>query len=79
MILLASLCYAAGSLLIKHRAAGIPPVAVAASNMAIASLVTLPLALASPPGRGARPGDRGLPAGARRGRDRRRVPLLLHC
>ena len=50
MILLASLCYAAGSLLIKHRAAGIPPVAVAASNMAIASLVTLPLALAAPPG-----------------------------
>jgi drug/metabolite transporter (DMT)-like permease len=49
MILLASLCYAAGSLLIKHRAAGIPPVAVAASNMAVASLVTLPLVLVSPP------------------------------
>jgi drug/metabolite transporter (DMT)-like permease len=49
MILLASLCYASGSLLIKHRAAGIPPVAIAASNMAIASLVTLPLALAAPP------------------------------
>ena len=49
MILLASLCYAAGSLLIKHRAAGIAPVAVAASNMAVASLVTLPLFLAAPP------------------------------
>jgi drug/metabolite transporter (DMT)-like permease len=49
MILLASLCYAVGSLLIKHRAAGIPPVAVAASNMALASLVTLPLVVAEPP------------------------------
>jgi drug/metabolite transporter (DMT)-like permease len=49
MILLASLCYAIGSLLIKHRAAGIPPVAVAASNMALASLLTLPLLVAAPP------------------------------
>jgi drug/metabolite transporter (DMT)-like permease len=49
MILLAALCYASGSLLIKHRATGVPPVAIAASNMAVASLVTLPLVLATPP------------------------------
>jgi drug/metabolite transporter (DMT)-like permease len=49
MILLASLGYAAGAMLIKHRLRGIAPVAVAGSNMAVAAVVTLPLLIASPP------------------------------
>ena len=49
MILLASLGYAIGAMLIKHRLRGVPPVAVAGGNMAVASLVTLPLFLSSLP------------------------------
>jgi drug/metabolite transporter (DMT)-like permease len=49
MVLLASLGYAVGAMLIKHRAKGIPPVALAGSTMAISALVTLPLFLATLP------------------------------
>ncbi len=49
MILLASLGYAAGALLLKHRLPGAPPVGVAGASMAVASLMTLPLLLAAPP------------------------------
>src|ERR671935_1018850 len=49
MILLASLGYAIGAMLIKHRLRGVPPGAVAGGNMAVASLVTLPLFLTSLP------------------------------
>jgi drug/metabolite transporter (DMT)-like permease len=49
MILLASFGYAVGAMLIKHRLPGVPPVSVAGGNMLVASLVTLPLALASLP------------------------------
>ncbi len=49
MILLASLGYAVGAMLIKHKLPGVPPVAVAGGNMAIAAVVTLPLALTSLP------------------------------
>jgi drug/metabolite transporter (DMT)-like permease len=49
MVLLAGLCYAIGAMLIKHKARGVPPVAVAGSTMAISALVTLPLFLASLP------------------------------
>lgn len=49
MILLASFGYGAGAMLIKHRLKGIAPVAVAGSNMAFATVLTLPLLIASPP------------------------------
>jgi drug/metabolite transporter (DMT)-like permease len=49
MILLASLGYAGGAMLIKHKLHGVPPVAVAGGNMAVASVVTLPLFLATLP------------------------------
>jgi drug/metabolite transporter (DMT)-like permease len=49
MILLASLGYAIGAMLLKHKLPGAPPVAVAGGEMAVAALVTLPLALASLP------------------------------
>jgi drug/metabolite transporter (DMT)-like permease len=49
MILLAALCYAIGAMLIKYKLPGVPPVAVAGGNMAVAALVTLPLFLASLP------------------------------
>jgi drug/metabolite transporter (DMT)-like permease len=49
MILLAAFCYAVGAMLIKYRLPGVPPVAVAGGNMAIASLVTLPLFVTSLP------------------------------
>jgi drug/metabolite transporter (DMT)-like permease len=51
MILLAGFGYAVGTMLIKHKLRGVPPVAVAGGNMAVAALVTLPLCLASLPGR----------------------------
>lgn len=51
MVLLASLGYAVGAMLIKHRMPGVPPVAVAGGNMAISALLTLPLALATFPDR----------------------------
>jgi drug/metabolite transporter (DMT)-like permease len=49
MILLASLGYAVGAMLLKHRLPGVPPVGVAGATMAVASLVTLPLLLATLP------------------------------
>ena len=49
MILLASLGYAAGAMLLKHKLPGAPPVGVAGGQMAVAALVTLPLCLASLP------------------------------
>ena len=49
MVLVASFGYAVGAMLIKHRAKGIPPVALAGSTMAISALVTLPLFLATLP------------------------------
>jgi drug/metabolite transporter (DMT)-like permease len=49
MVLLAGCCYAIGAMLIKHKLSGVPPVAVAGGNMAIAALVTLPLFLATLP------------------------------
>jgi drug/metabolite transporter (DMT)-like permease len=49
MILLASLGYAIGALLLKHKLPGVPPVAVAGGEMVVAAVLTLPLALASLP------------------------------
>ena len=49
MILLASLGYAAGAMLLKHKLPGAPPVGVAGGQMAVAALVTLPLCLTSLP------------------------------
>jgi drug/metabolite transporter (DMT)-like permease len=49
MILLASLGYAVGAMLVKHRLRGIAPVAVAGSTMLVAAVVTLPLLVATPP------------------------------
>jgi drug/metabolite transporter (DMT)-like permease len=49
MILLASFGYGVGAMLIKHKLQGVPPVGVAGANMAVAALVTLPLALAALP------------------------------
>jgi drug/metabolite transporter (DMT)-like permease len=51
MVLAAGFCYAAGALLLKHRLPGAPPVGVAGASMAVASLMTLPLLIASPPTR----------------------------
>jgi drug/metabolite transporter (DMT)-like permease len=49
MILGAAFCYAVGAMLIKYKLPGVPPVAVAGGNMAITTVVTLPLFLASLP------------------------------
>src|SRR4029450_12340541 len=49
MILLASLCYAIGGLLQKHKLSGAPPVGIAGVQMVVAALVTLPLCLADLP------------------------------
>jgi drug/metabolite transporter (DMT)-like permease len=49
MILAASLGYAIGPMLIKHRLRGIAPVAVAGSTMLVATVITLPLVVAAPP------------------------------
>jgi drug/metabolite transporter (DMT)-like permease len=49
MILAASLGYAIGPMLIKHRLGGVAPVAVAGANMIVAAVVTLPLLAAAPP------------------------------
>jgi drug/metabolite transporter (DMT)-like permease len=49
MILLASLGYAAGAMLLKRKVHGVEPVAVAGATMAISALVTLPLFLATLP------------------------------
>lgn len=52
MVLLASLGYAVGAMLIKHRMPGVPPVGIAGGNMALSALITLPLALATLPDHG---------------------------
>ena len=49
MVLLASLCYAIGALLQKHKLSGAPPVGIAGVQMVVAALVTLPLCLADLP------------------------------
>jgi drug/metabolite transporter (DMT)-like permease len=49
MILLASLGYAIGAMLQKHKLPGAPPVAIAGGQMAVAALLTLPLALTALP------------------------------
>ncbi|MEA2357557.1 MAG: hypothetical protein QOI62_817 [Solirubrobacteraceae bacterium] len=49
MVLLASFGYAVGAMLLKHKLPGAPPVGVAGATMAVASLVTLPLLLATLP------------------------------
>jgi drug/metabolite transporter (DMT)-like permease len=49
MILAASLGYAIGPMLIKHRLGGVAPVAVAGANMLVAAVLTLPLLAAAPP------------------------------
>jgi drug/metabolite transporter (DMT)-like permease len=49
MIVLASLGYAVGAMLVKHRLPGAPPVGLAGANMALSALFTLPLALAALP------------------------------
>jgi|SRR4051794_13519303 len=49
MVLGAGLCYAAGAMLLKHKLPGAPPVGVAATEMAVAALVTAPLFATSLP------------------------------
>jgi drug/metabolite transporter (DMT)-like permease len=49
MVVMASFCYAVGAMVIKHRMAGVPPVAVAGGNMTITAILTLPLALTALP------------------------------
>jgi drug/metabolite transporter (DMT)-like permease len=49
MVLAASLCYAVGAMLFKHKLPGAPPVGVAAGQMAVAAIATLPLCLADLP------------------------------
>ena len=49
MVLLASLGYAVGAMLLKHKLPGAPPVGVAGGQMAVAAIVTLPLCLVSLP------------------------------
>jgi drug/metabolite transporter (DMT)-like permease len=49
MILVAAFCYAAGAMLNKRVLPGVPPVAVAGGQMAIVTVLTLPLLVASPP------------------------------
>ena len=49
MVLAASLCYAVGAMLLKHKLSGAPPVGVAGGQMAVAAIATLPLCLADLP------------------------------
>jgi drug/metabolite transporter (DMT)-like permease len=49
MILLASLGYAIGALLQKHKLSGAPPVGIAGVQMVVAAVITLPLCLADLP------------------------------
>ena len=49
MVLLASLCYAIGALLQKHKLSGAPPVGIAGVQMVVAAVVTLPRCLADLP------------------------------
>lgn len=55
-ILLASLCYAAGALLIKAWFAGLPPLAPVAGALTVSALVLLPAALATRPAHAPPPG-----------------------
>ena len=80
MILAASLCYAVGAMLIKHKLGGVPPVGGGRRQMAVAALVTLPLV----PGR-RRPTTRrasrpcGIARRAGRRGHRHRLPVVLHA
>lgn len=58
-VLLASLGYAVGAMLIKHRLPGVPPVGIAATTMAIAALAMLPLAAFAVPSHGVEPATVG--------------------
>jgi drug/metabolite transporter (DMT)-like permease len=49
MVLLASLGYAIGAMLHKHKLPGAPPVGIAGGQMAVAAVLTLPLCLADLP------------------------------
>jgi drug/metabolite transporter (DMT)-like permease len=49
MILGAAMSYAVGPMLVKHRMAGVAPVAVTGAMMALSALLTLPLLAAAPP------------------------------
>jgi drug/metabolite transporter (DMT)-like permease len=49
MVLGAGFSYAVGAMLLKHRLSGAPPVGVAGAEMTVATLMTLPLLIASPP------------------------------
>jgi drug/metabolite transporter (DMT)-like permease len=49
MVLLASLGYAAASLIVKLRLADVPPLALTAAALAVATLALAPFALADPP------------------------------
>lgn len=49
MVLLASVGYAIGSLLVKHRLRGVPPVAIAAATIGLSAVATAPLFALSPP------------------------------
>src|ERR671933_2341967 len=49
MMLLAALGYAISWMLVKHKLAGAPSVAVAGGTMAVAALATLPLLVLAPP------------------------------
>ena len=78
MVLLASVGYAVGSLFLKHRLRGVPPVGVAASTMLAGTIVLLPFVPFTLPSDGARAADRRRAARARRRRDGDRVRHLLH-
>lgn len=54
-VLLASLGYAVGALLIKHRMRGVPPVGIAGTTMIFAALAMLPLAAFEVPSHGVEP------------------------
>ena len=49
MVLLATIGYAAGAILVRVRGRGVPPVAIGASTMLAAALITLPWAAADAP------------------------------
>ncbi|MBW3607941.1 MAG: DMT family transporter [Actinobacteria bacterium] len=49
MVLLASVGYAVGSLYLKHRLRGVPPVAIAASTLVLGTVLLLPFAVVAVP------------------------------
>ena len=79
MVLLASLGYAAGALLLKHKLPGAPPVGVAGGQMAVAALVTLPLCLASLPDHAPSFEAVGALVLLGDGGHRHRLPVVLHA